>query len=297
MPSSSAAGPIEVRFLLANGRPGMSEPLVATGHANAGVVVSVTVVDSHRATINADVWGTLFKSEPIEIDYSQLHTLVVSDSALYPVGNLTAAALPAEEADRLRHQLRIELDGSVAIEANCYAFEAAPAEIYVGSAPFGSTSGAKFTGEFIDSRRIPIPRLSAMPWGARARLDVRFPSDRIGSTESLLTVDSEMGMLSYSVAYVGSGKLRFIASGPDGHVRQSAEVETDLSAPHTMRFSPCEPTSSKEAFDLSCDFDGRRILRGARNLGFSLFIRNWRWGLIFSRRSTASFAFPGRNLA
>jgi hypothetical protein len=259
-PNSSAAGPIEVRFRLAHGRPGASEPLVATGHRRAGVVVSVTVLDGRHARISADVWGRLYLSEPIEIDYSQLHTLVVSDSAFYPIGNSNLAALPAAEVDRLRLRLRVELDGSVAIEANCYAYEAGPDEIYVGSAPFGSTSAEKFTGEFIDSRRIPIPRLEGMPWGTRARLDVRFPSDRTGSTESLLTVKSEMGLISYSVSYVGPGRLRISASGPDGQERQSAEVEADLANPHTLRFWPCEPSSPRAAFDLSCDFDGKRIL-------------------------------------
>ncbi len=259
-----AAGPIEVRFLLHNGQPGKGEPLVATGHSQAGVVVFITMLDGRHATVAADVWGTLYKSEPFEINISQLHTLVVSESALYPVNNLAVAALPAEEVDRLRHQLRVEMDGVVLIEAKCYAFEASPSEVFVGRAPFGSVSDSKFSGEFIDSRRLPIPRLVGMPWGARAALDIRFPLDRTGTTESLLAANTDMGTVSYSVTYVAANRLRISDSGPDGRVRQSGDIDTDMAKPHTMRFFPSEPTEPGEAFGMSCELDGRRVLGGEK---------------------------------
>jgi hypothetical protein len=221
------------------------------------------MIDGRHVRLGADVWGTLYTSKPIEVDYSQVHTLVVSDSALFPTGDPSFAALPASEAERLRRGLRVELDGSVAIEASCYAFEAGPSEIYVGRAPFGSTSAAKFTGGFIEARRLPIPRLASLPSGDSANLILRFPRDRVGLTESLAAFRSEMGTLSYAVTYVGPGRLRITASGPDGQP-QSAEFDADLAASHTMSFIPSEPAAPRQGFDLSCAFDGRPILGGAK---------------------------------
>jgi hypothetical protein len=160
----------------------------------------------------------------------------------------------------------VELDGSVAIEASCYAYEAGRSEIHVGSAPFGSDSAATFAGEILDSRRLPIPRLVGMPWGGRAHLKLRFPSDRSGATESLLTFNSVSGVVKYSVTYLGGGRLRISSSSPDGQVLQSAEVDADLARAHTINFWPSVPADPRESFGLSCDFDGKQILGGATPL-------------------------------
>jgi hypothetical protein len=295
---SSTAGPIEVRFLLPYGKSGASEPIVATGHPQAGVIVFVMMLDRQHVAIGADVWGTLYKSGPLETDYSQMHTLVVSDSALYPQKNPAVMSLPPQEVDRLRHELRVELDGSVAIEASCYAYEAGPSEIYVGSAPFGSTAAAKFTGEFIDSRRLPIPRLVGMPWGDRAHLDLRFPTDRAGETESLLTFKSEQAIQSYSATYVSPRRLRITASGPDGAARQAAEFDADMAAEHTMSFIPSEPADGKGSFDLSCEFDGQHILGGTKPRVLAVYPQLSSGVNLFAAHSAQNrFSGPELNLA
>ncbi len=239
---------------------GTSQPLVTTGHAQAGVIVFATLLDERHIRLGADVWGALYSSEPIAIDYSKVHTLVVSDSALFPLAHPAVAQLPPQEAKRLRHELRVELDGSLAIEADCYAYESSPAEIRIGSAPFGSTTLPVFAGEIIDSRRLPIPRLVGMPWGGRAHLKVQFPSDRSGSTESLLTFNTGSRIISYSVTYLGGRRLTIASAGPGGAVIESAEVDADLSVAHSINFWPSVPLSAGETFGLSCDFDGRHIL-------------------------------------
>jgi hypothetical protein len=62
----SEVGPVEVRFQLPYGAIGTSQPLVATGHAQAGVVVFATLLDERHIRLGADVWGNLYSSEPIE---------------------------------------------------------------------------------------------------------------------------------------------------------------------------------------------------------------------------------------
>jgi hypothetical protein len=261
-----AVGPVEVRFMLPYGKIGTSEPLVATGHPQAGVIVFANILDEGHIRIGADVWGTLYSSEPIALDFAKAHTLVVSESALFPKDNPTLKALPAEEVERLRRELRVELDGSVEIDASCYAFEAGPGEIYVGRTPFGSTASPRFLGKILDSRRLPVPRIVGMPYGGLAHLKLRFPSDRIGTTESLINFNSGAGMLLYSVTYLGGSRLRFASSRPDGAVLQSVELDADLTRTHTINFWPSVPSDPRMAFGLSCDFDGSHILGSTKPL-------------------------------
>jgi hypothetical protein len=262
--SLRAAGPIEVQFTLPYGKKLVSQPLVATGHPQAGVIVSVTPMDERHILLAADVWGALYQSSPIELDFSKEHTLVLSDSALFPLGNPRVKALTPAEVDQLRHELRIELDGSMVIDKGCYAFEAAPSEIYVGRTPFGSTSGPTFLGEIRDWRRLPIPRIFALPWGDQARMRVRFPADRVGSTEVLLSAASGSDILSYSVTYLGHDRLRITCSGPGEGPPRAAEVTFAPAKSHELDFEACNPEGRDSSFDLACDFDGTRILGSAR---------------------------------
>ena len=261
-----AVGPIEVRFQLPYGATGTSQPLVATGHPQAGAIVFVTLLDEHHVRLGADVWGSVYRSEPIELDFSAMHTLVVSDSAFFPRDNDLVKALQPQEVKHLRDELRIELDGAVAIDANCYAYDATPSEIYVGHTPFGSTSLPDFAGTIVDSRRLPIPRLVGMPWGGRAHLRLRFPSDRMGATESLLTFNSGTGTIEYTVTYAGTNLLRFSSTAAGGKVTQSAEVQVDLAKTHSINFWPSVPRDPREPYDISCDLDGKHILGGDKPL-------------------------------
>ncbi len=258
-----AAGPIEVKFTMAYGKKLVSQPLVATGHSQAGVILSITPLDERTVRLAADVWGTLYQSSPIELDFSKEHTLVLSDSALYPLENPRVKGLTPLEIEPLRHELRIELDGSTAIDKGTYAFEATPSEIYVGHTPFGSTSGPTFLGEIRDWRRLPIPRMFALQWGDRARMRLRFPAGRVGSTEVLLSAASGSETLSYSVTYLEHDRLRITCSGPGEGPPRTAEVAAAPATNHELDFVSCSPENPASSFDIACDFDGTRIIGNA----------------------------------
>jgi hypothetical protein len=83
---------------------------------------------------------------------------------------------------------------------------------------------------------------------------------------TLSTFSSGVGTASYSATYLGGGRLKIAASGPDGAVTQSADVEADMTRTHTMNFWPSEPEGPGARFGLSCDFDGRHVLGGAKPL-------------------------------
>lgn len=291
-----AVGPLEVRFMLPYGRSGEIQPLVATGRPTAGVVISAALMDESHIRLSADVWGSVYSSVPIELDYSKVHTLVVSDSALFPPEHPALKDLSSVEVERLRRELRVELDGAVEIDASSYAYEAAPGEVYVGRTPFGSTSLPRFSGTIVDARRLPVPRMVGMPFGGRAHLRLQFPSDRVGSTESLLTFNSGTGTIVYSVTYLGSDRLRFTSSGADGVVRQSADVKVDLTKTHAINFWPSKPSDPTASFDISCELDGRQILGGTTPLVLAVYPL-LSTGAIFSKPKSPLTRFSGRELS
>ena len=123
-----------------------------------------------------------------------------------------------------------------------------------------------FSGEIIGTGRLAIPRNEGMPRGGRAHLKLRFPSGASGAAQPLVAFDSGAGMVSYSVTYLGAGKLKVSSSDPAGGIVQSADIDADLSRTHSMNFWPSAPAQPRGGFDLSCDFDGQHILGGPKPL-------------------------------
>ena len=93
-----AVGPFEVKFQLAFGSVGTSQPLVSTGHPKASAIISAALLDEQHVRIDADVQGTVYSSLPIETDYSRALTLVVSDSALILTHPVVAGPAQAERS-------------------------------------------------------------------------------------------------------------------------------------------------------------------------------------------------------
>jgi hypothetical protein len=203
------AGPIRIEFTRPYRQIGLTQPLLSTGHPNAGTIVFITFLDSRHVRIGADVWGSLFKSEPIEMDYNQVQSLVVSDSALFPLDDAKVKELAPRELARLRGELRVELNGKTVIVAACNAYETQPSEILVGESRFGSVSDNKFLGEILHAGRLPIPRAIALPTGWHAHARLRFPEGRVGATEPLLTATAGSASQRWSVTYLDHHSLRF----------------------------------------------------------------------------------------
>ena len=234
-PSLAGAGPIRIEFKRPYRQVGLTQPLLSTGHPNAGTIVFITFLDSRRVVLGADVWGTLFKSEPVDMDYNQVQSLVVSDSALFPLGDPKVKELSLREATQLRGELRLELNGATVLAAPCNAYETAPQEILVGESRFGSVSGPKFQGEVLKAERLPIPRAQALPGGWRAHLDVRFPVGRTGATEPILSATAGRDSLLWSVTYLENHRLRLGCGGAEG-IEKVAELGYDPERTHDLGF-------------------------------------------------------------
>jgi hypothetical protein len=257
---ASAVGPVRVDFYLPYGRMNINEPLLATGKVGAGVVVFVDYLDATHVSLGADVWGSLFRSAPIEVDYSALQTLVVSDGALLPKDNPRTKELSQTEADLLRHQIRVELNGNVEINEAAETFESKPEEVLVGRSTFGSLTVPEFSGRIVGAQRLPIPRILMLPASMHARLDVSFPSGRNGATEPLLDVLAGSDSCLLAVTYLSPGRARFSLVGKDGSRQQSAEANYDPGRSHEIDVRPAAGMQGHASLTLSCAMDGAQLL-------------------------------------
>jgi hypothetical protein len=258
--SLRAVGPIRVEFARPNGFLGASQPILTTGRAGAATIVFVTYLDSSHARIGADVWGTLLQSQPVQMDYGKVQSIVVSDSALFPLKNPKVKALQPSEVNWLRSEISVELNGAPVIQAAAYAYETTAAQVLVGRAPFGSVADRKFTGEILSAQRLPIPRILALPAGRHAHMRVIFPEGRTGRREPILSVSSGSRTRVCYVSYLAYGKLKMTCWGPGGVPPKSAEIDYDPKTAHELDFIPGEAPLGSVSFDVVCEFDGTHLI-------------------------------------
>jgi hypothetical protein len=259
-----AVGPVQIDFTLPYGLKGASQPLLSTGHPNAGAVVIVTYLDEKHIRLSADVWGRFFQSAPIELDFSQVQSLVVSDSALFPQDHPMVQALTPAEIRQRRNELRIELNGRTVIHEACYAYESALPEIHVGSTRFVSMTDPSFLGDILGVKRLPIPRSLGLPAGRHARLVVTFPMGRSGSSEPLLClVSADMTRECY-VTYLSRGRIRITCWGPAGVPLESGECTFDPAKSHVIDIEAGDTNSPAPSHQVSCEFDGVRLFGGSQ---------------------------------
>lgn len=132
---------ITLRFPIFSGR--RAEPIVCTGESGKGDVIYVNYLDDHSISFGHDNWGAGGRTgDPVSIDYSASHELIVDFGALYSKTDTTHPKNPSSE------QLTIKLDGNVVMEAMAPFHPSAPENIVFGrNAIQSSAAQPVFTGE------------------------------------------------------------------------------------------------------------------------------------------------------
>jgi hypothetical protein len=254
--STAAAGPLQLHFKRPSSPPSTPLPLLSTGHVGAGTVISVLFIDPQKARLYADVWGTLFMSEPVSIDSHRMNSLVVSDSALFPQDAPEVRTLSPNERSRLRANLTVELNGTPVIQASTNAFETTPKELRIGESQFGTLVGMTYPGELGTVRRLPIPRMVPLPSGHHAHLKIRFADGRFDESEPIASVSVGAEQRLCYVTYVYTGSLRVGVWAPGDTRGHSKEVAYDPAADHDIDLSV---SHTPNGLALSCSFDGKHL--------------------------------------
>ncbi len=197
----TGVGPVKVDFRLPYAAVHHTQPLVATGVVTAGTIIAVTSADNRHVVIQADVWGTLYHSEPIACDHFRVHTMVVNGSPFYPLGDARVREMDPTLVSHLRSHLLVELDGRTVLSIDRNAFESTASQIRIGAVGFGSTSEARFQGTIVATHRVAVPNELTLPPGQALRLRLRLPEIRTSREEPLLTVAALNQRLLLSVRY------------------------------------------------------------------------------------------------
>lgn len=153
------AGPIELLFTLPSHPTAQSEPLLVTGKTGAADLVFVHYVDSNRVVLGIDHWARgIVSTEPIEIDYSRPHRLVVSLTCLYPPrDDQRWGQLPNEQKDQLLAQASLTLDGRLVLQTPLAAYPIGPDQVAIGENRIGGSScEPEFSGSIFSSRRLGL---------------------------------------------------------------------------------------------------------------------------------------------
>lgn len=143
-------GAVEMSVLFPYNMAGYAEPLVVTGREGAGDFVFVSYVDSRHVVFGFDHWGYGGpRSEPVEVDYGQVHRISVTMDSLYPPGSPPPS----------RGFVRVSIDGQVVLDNRARCFATSAERISVGENTIGgSTCRAAFSGRLLSIERFARPR-------------------------------------------------------------------------------------------------------------------------------------------
>lgn len=153
-----SVGPLVLRVVFPRDFWEGVQPLLVTGQPKAGTFVYIRYVDRQHVRIGVDVWGLLGKvTAPIETDYFAVHTITISEGALFPPANPRVKALSPAVRQALRRRLRVSLDGTVVLDENVQQYDTTLSEITVGENHIGgSNAGVRFTGAILGVQRAPV---------------------------------------------------------------------------------------------------------------------------------------------
>ena len=255
-----AVGPLRVRVYLPLGQEGRRQPILTTGRRGAGTVVHADFVDENHLRVGAEIWGKDYESGPLPVNFFHEQVFVIDSSALYPANHPAVRALNPLARHQLLGELRVELNGQLALAVPRDAFPSTLDEITVGRMQIGaSTAEARFTGDIVAVDRLPIAQPVILAPGAVLRLRLQFPA-AAGRAEPLGAFGpGGRDGLCY-VAYLPHGAVKFGYVRPDGTAAESSPVTGRPGQPHDVQIEPgpAGPDGSGPAAVVRCD--GRTVL-------------------------------------
>jgi hypothetical protein len=153
-------GPLRMRLVFPTKRIGQLEPLVVTGLSFKADFLYLYYTDPSHIQIGFEHTGYGGPiTGPIRIDYASAHALRVEMGSLYPpVEHPYYDRTAPGDIARLKHALRVTLDGRTVLEGWKDFYDSSPGDVSVGRNPVSNAFGRRFTGEILESARAPSPR-------------------------------------------------------------------------------------------------------------------------------------------
>ncbi len=245
-----SVGPIGLHLLLPKGRTSRQEPILVAGRRGAGDIIFLSYTDDSHVRVGVDIWGYMRLSDPVPVDYNQEQEVVVSGGMLYPPGDPFMRSLNPSARERLRRELRVDLNGRTVMVDTRPTFESSPAEITIGTTAIGgSTVEPRFHGRILQVERLPVP-LAVVLSPRSLRLQLMLPANHAGLTEPLLTVGMNgPNQEVFALTYLAGSRVSLSCVATDGLRVQGAPQPARLDSLHTLELSNRGP-------DLTLSLDG-----------------------------------------
>lgn len=231
------AGPLRLRVVLPTDQIGRRQPLLVTGQRDAGAIVYLVYEDEGHLRVGLEVLGYRRETGPLAVDYFAEHEFTLALSGLYPASHAAVASLSRPLRESVRHWIQIDLDGRTVLEEKRPAFDSTPEQVAVGENRIGgSCAEARFTGRIMSVTRLPVQAPVTTAADA-VRLTLRFPSNRAGRTEALLSSGPlQQGDLCH-VTYLEGNRVRFGCMDAQGQSIASPAYFADPDREHTLAFA------------------------------------------------------------
>ena len=279
-------GPVRMTLSFPQTPEGQGQPIVTSGRPFVGDFLYVIPEAAGQIRFGYDDWGgRSFTTEPLHVDATRPHELLVSMGSLYPAENATQVGPP--ELAQLRDYLLVVLDGKTIVSRRVPYHTVSPETITFGiNFIKGSTADPAFLGSITRLARAGLdevvgrigplmgpavaarrPRLWQGAMGP-VRMSVALPDVPVGEAQPLLAVGRP-----------GKGDLIFWVRDTDGRIRlgfdRSAEgvvLSAPLSVPqgHVATFllslgSMMPPADSQDYLDNPSNRRLREIAYAAVN--------------------------------
>jgi len=202
-------GPLRMKLQFQPDFWGESEPLVVTGVPYKSDLVYVTYLDQDHISIGVDHWSSSATvSDPIRIDYSKAHEILITEGSLVPPrGDTLYKGSP--ELEGLCDRVVVLVDGFVVISRKIESYPSGPETCYWGINMFGASTTVaalhsslrEFGAAPLDKVAAAIPSLAAYSvaslrareWsGAVGPVRIKFtmaPPSSLVSAEPLMSID------------------------------------------------------------------------------------------------------------
>ena len=155
----SKVGPLKLRLRFPRDRTGQLEPLVVSGVSfKADFIYLYYTDDSHiQVGFEHTSYGGALTKPPIAIDYGAEHTVEIEIGSLYPpVDHPFYDGMNKSEIARLKHTLRVEIDGREVLAGSYDFYDASPGDVNVGRNPVSEAFGRRFTGQLLNLSRAGV---------------------------------------------------------------------------------------------------------------------------------------------
>ena len=159
-------GAVELTLVLPAAGPGVPEPLVVAGIPGRGVLGFIKNLADGTHEFGVEVWSVgAWASGPVRVRAGRTTKVVYSFGSLFPPPGAPAwGTTPLDRQRALKDEIRITVDGAEVFAAKRRTPDFDHVPLYVGVNPIGgSYVGARFSGEMLASRRLPLTGPEAAP--------------------------------------------------------------------------------------------------------------------------------------